>query len=178
MQTVGRDMKTRFRMRPFFSCAILILQSACLHRSRGGDVQVRVRPDTVDIRRDANAVTMKLSSVIRNSAAHELFYQPCGAYLQRLVEEAWATVWTPICVGAGTPTRIAPHDSATVDLEILAFFSRNSGGAVRLPVVDPRMTPGRYRVVVPVGRTAASSGIGIDQQLPLAQRASEPFEVR
>lgn len=160
------------------SCVVAILHSACLGGSGVRPVNINVRPDTVLIARTSDRISMKLTSVIRSNAENTLFYQPCGAYLERLVEGTWATVWTPTCLGAGPPTPIEPHDSATIDIDVLAFPARGSDGTVRLPIADSRLAPGQYRVIVPIGRSAAASGIGIDHSLPLAQRASHPFEIR
>jgi len=76
---------------------------------------------------------------------------------QRDIEGTWTTVFTPArfsnCLAA-----LGPGDSIVVPVRITAYTNHT------LPKLDPRMKPGRYRIVFgvfngdPEGRPAATIG--------------------
>ena len=152
---------------------ILTVCVACaISKSRKSTV-IRVVSDPVEMRRDSSAVSLRATVLIRNDGRRPLFFSrnACGAELQRSVDNGWQTVWMPACtLVIVPPLRIAPGDSVTTTFNAVAFTTNNA-----FPRYDPRMTAGRYRLLLPLGFKVDSRGIA--DRLDPDQRASDAFVV-
>jgi hypothetical protein len=168
--------ETLSRVRPAIvmaGVANVWLVVSCATSRSAESVSIRLQPDVVALRREPDAVALDLHAQIRNRSAQELYVAPslCGVELQRQLEGAWQTVWIPACAPvAYPPQRVAAGDSVSSSFTARAFTNDHT-----FPKYDPRMGPGRYRVVMRLGFRTNSTG-SIDQ-LPVDARASEPFVV-
>ncbi len=165
------SFRRRFVARPaLYTC---ILLAACAHPSGrvARSIDVRMASDTAELHRRSDGVSFDLLAQLRNNARASLFYFPCGAELQRDIDSEWITVWMPICIDRGSPATLAPRDSTSIVVSGEAFTVPN-----KLPRLDSRMVPGRYRLVVPLG--FRSNGTGITDAVPVEKRASTPFVLR
>jgi hypothetical protein len=164
---------------PAFKCLGLIALSACLHAHVAAPIEIRVLPDTVVMNRQGDAIYLRINSSLRNRNRRPLYYEPCWAYLERHMDTTWATVWTPMCLDGSAASVLAPGASVPIVVDVAVFFGPIApGAAVKLPRLDPRMTPGEYRIVVPVGAKRSRSGIGFAKPLPIEYRASQSFIIR
>lgn len=137
--------------------------------SSTGAVVVRLRDDIVTVRSEASGVYATLPVEIYNTGQRTGYYQvSCGVQLQRQVDTVWTTLWSQICVDAGTPLALAPLQRASVDIPFAAYRTSTA-----LPQADPRLVTGVYRILIQYGfelrdRTVVPYG-------EEAARASRPF---
>jgi hypothetical protein len=106
---------------------------------------VRTVEDTVELRRYPMATTFTVTAIARNDDSRPLLVVFCPTPAQREIDGTWTTVFTPNCLSQGL-TEVAPGDSVVVPVPVTGY----SPGSNTYPLLDPRMGPGRYRVVFAV----------------------------
>ena len=103
-------------------------------------VVVRTEEDTVSLQRTLAATYFDVTLIARNDDSREIRIGTCGTEVQRDIDGTWTTVFTPVCISEGY-TALAPGDS-------LIIPTHAAGYSAAYPPLDPRMIPGRYRLVV------------------------------
>jgi hypothetical protein len=103
---------------------------------------VRTVEDTVALHRFPMATTFTVTAIARNDDSRTLLLAMCGTGAQRDIDGTWTTLFTPACMSQGL-TPVAPGDSVVVPVHVTGY----SPASNTYPVLDPRMGPGRYRVV-------------------------------
>lgn len=131
---------------------------------------VRTVEDTVVLRRFPMATTFTVTAIARNDDSRTLLVAFCGTAAQRDIDGTWTTLFTPSCISQGL-TPVAPGDSVVVPVQVTGY----SPASNTYPVLDPRMGPGRYRVVFGVflGDPQRPQGLSVAQAQP-----SVPFIVK
>jgi hypothetical protein len=131
---------------------------------------VRTVEDTVALRRFPWATTFTVTAIARNDDSRTLLVAFCGTAAQRDIDGTWTTVFTPNCLSQGL-TPVAPGDSVVVPVPVTGY----SPTSHTYPVLDPRMGPGRYRVVfgVYLGEMQNQRNLSVGQTQP-----SVPFIVK
>ena len=147
------------------------LASGCGSKSGSAALRVAIRTveDTVELRRGPDATFFKVTAIARNEDSRVLLVELCGMQAQRDIDGTWITVFTPACLSSGV-TPLASGDSVVVPVTVFGYTVPNM-----YPPLDPRMGPGRYRLVFGVGLGDQSLPTGS----PLGQvQASRPFLVK
>jgi hypothetical protein len=122
--------------------SLLAALSAGGCRSAPLRLTVRTVEDTVVLRQFPMATTFTVTAVARNNDTRTLLVAMCGTGAQRDIDGTWTTLFTPFCMSQGL-TPVAPGDSAIVPVQVTGY----SPASNTYPVLDPRMGPGRYRLV-------------------------------
>lgn len=139
-------------------------------------VSVTIRDDTVRLVRAGNRVTLQTTAVVHNTSGRQLYYRlPCGYSLHRRFEGRWERVWPRDCTMAEEmPISFAAGDSVVFDVR---FYATTDGTV--LPVLDPRVTPGLYRLSFAILDSMANGKPGAPRRyLPVELRSSAPFPLR
>ena len=149
---------------PFLS----IFAGACATDSKSLPLNVAVRTaeDTVILQRTQSATFFDVTAIARNDDSREIKVATCGAEVQRDIDGTWTTVFSPVCISAGI-TALGPGDS-------LLIPTHAAGYTTAYPPLDPRMVPGRYRLLL---------GVFFGDSQPTSNwvsqaRASTPFIVK
>jgi len=131
---------------------------------------VRTVEDTVMLRRYPMATSFTVTAIARNDDSRPLLVVFCPIQAQRDIGGTWTTLFTPNCISQGL-TPVAPGDSVVVSVPVTGY----SPAFHTYPVLDPRMGPGRYRVVfgVYLGDPQNPRGLTVGQA-----QASTPFIVK
>lgn len=131
---------------------------------------VRTVEDTVALRRHPMATTFTVTAIVRNDDSRSLWVAMCGTAAQRDIDGTWTTLFTPVCMSQGL-NKVGPGDSVVVPVPVYGY----SPAFHTVPVLDPRMGPGRYRVVFGVflGDPQNPRGLTVGQAQP-----STPFIVK
>ncbi len=103
---------------------------------------VRTLEDTVMLQRNPMVASFTVTAIARNEDSRPLLVAMCGTQAQRDIDGTWTTLFTPACASQGL-NEVAPGDSVVVPVPVYGY----SRALNRYPVLDPRMGPGRYRVV-------------------------------
>jgi len=153
-------------------CVIGLLAAVFAGACRSAPLRLTVRTveDTVMLRRHPMATTFTVTVIARNDDSRPLWVAYCPTPAQRDIDGTWTTVFTPNCISQGL-TLIAPGDSVVVPVPVTGY----SPALNTYPVLDPRMGPGRYRVVFGVflGDPQNPRGLTVGQS-----QASTPFIVK
>jgi hypothetical protein len=155
------------RLLGLFAGAVIV---ACgIQNSRSLNVAVRTLEDTVTFFQTPEQSHFTVTAVARNDDSRPLYIALCGMTAQRDIGGKWTTVFTPTCTSNGL-TPLAPGDSVVVPVSVFGYSGLN-----RMPKLDPRMVPGRYRILFGV----FTGDPGREPHSTLAEsRASNPFEVK
>jgi hypothetical protein len=122
------------------------------------------------LRRTPMATSFTVTAIARNDDSRPLLVAMCGTEAQRDIDGTWTTLFSPACPSEGL-TPVAPGDSVVVPVEVAGY----SPAFHTYPVLDPRMGPGRYRVVFGVFLADQQS----PRRLTVGQaQASTPFIVK
>jgi hypothetical protein len=153
-------------------CLVGLLAAVFAGGCRSAPLRLTVRTveDTVMLRRYPMATTFTVTVIARNDDSRPLWVAYCPTPAQRDIDGTWTTVFTPNCISQGL-TLIAPGDSVVVPVPVTGY----SPALNTYPVLDPRMGPGRYRVVFGVflGDPQNPRGLTVGQS-----HASTPFIVK
>jgi hypothetical protein len=142
--------------------------TGCIPAAALGPNPIRVATDTLVLTASPSAVYVTVSLVLRNYTSRPLYIEDCGAIAERNMGKTWEVVWSPACLGGVPPGIVLPGDSVAFGL-LLAAYKTNGAE----PRFDPRMTPGSYRLVLPIGHS--TSPFSITDPLPLKKRTSPVF---
>jgi hypothetical protein len=88
------------------------------------------------------AASFTVTAIARNDDSRPLLVAMCGTAAQREIDGTWTTLFTPACTSQGL-TEVASGDSVVVRVPVTG----HSPALNTYPVLDPRMGPGRYRLV-------------------------------
>jgi hypothetical protein len=123
------------------------------------NLMVRTVEDTVALQHSPNGVYFNVTAIVRNDDTRPLDVEMCPTPAERDIGGVWTTVFTPNCISSGM-TPLSAGDSVVVPL-MVGYTTPNT-----YPPPDPRMLPGRYRVVFgvflgnPLGPTGTAVGQG------------------
>lgn len=162
-------MSTQTKMcRCLFGLLAAVFAGGC--RSAPLRLTVRTIEDTVMLRRNPMASSFTVTAIARNDDSRPLLVAMCGMEAQRDIDGTWTTLFTPICTSWGL-NKVAPGDSVVVPVPVYGY----SPASHTYPLLDPRMGPGRYRVVfgVYLGDPQNPRGLTVGQAQP-----STPFIVK
>jgi hypothetical protein len=91
--------------------------------------------------------SFEIPIIVHNASRENLYTQWCGVKAERLIEGTWEKVYAQDCLDVDNSTTVAPGQSATV-----TFFVVGAINTIARPHVALRLTPGAYRVVIPLWR--------------------------
>jgi hypothetical protein len=126
-------------------------------RKRHLDARIQAVQDTVPFYQLPKQASFAVTTIVHNDDHQRLFVALCGMEAQREIDGNWTTVFMPACPSNGL-TPLEPGDSIVVPVRITAYTDNT------FPQLDPRMKPGRYRILFgvfngdPEGRSAATIG--------------------
>jgi hypothetical protein len=100
--------------------------------------------DTVVMQRNPNGAYFNVTAIVRNDDTRSLVVQTCLTPVQCELNKIWTTVFTPNCLSSGL-TPLAAGDSVVLPVKVFAYTLPNT-----FPALDPRMEPGRYRLLLGV----------------------------
>jgi len=125
--------------------------------------------DTVILQRVPNGAFFNVTAIVRNEDTRLLEVGICVTPVQRDLGGRWTTVFIPTCLSSGM-TSLAAGDSLVVPVKAFGYTITNI-----LPPLDPRMGPGRYRLLFAVGLGDATVPTGSSGG---EMRPSAPFIVK
>jgi hypothetical protein len=137
------------------------------------NVTVQVPSDTVFVVRTKDRARLRTSVTLKNRGKATAYYKPgCGPSLQQRTAHGWESVWGQACaLSDSRALTIALGDSVNLDAHFLAYDRRNWG-----PVIDPRVRPGVYRLVIQsIGSRVDGDAWQIVDNLPVEKRSSVSF---
>jgi hypothetical protein len=154
-----------------FSLLAGILVVGCGSNSKSSPLHLVVRTveDTVMLQQSPSASYFTVTAIARNDDSRLLEVALCGMEAQRDIDGIWTTVFTPACTSSAL-TPLASGDSVVVPVNVVGYTAPNI-----YPPLDPRMGPGRYRLLF--GVFLADSGAPTGSPVGQAQ-ASAPFIVK
>jgi hypothetical protein len=132
-------------------------------------IAVRTVEDTAVLQRTAEETAFTVTAIVRNDDTRLAQVALCGMQAQRDINSVWTTVFTPWCSSSALRS-LASGDSIIVPVDVFGYTLPN-----RIPALDPRMVPGRYRLLfgVGLGDPGAPTGSSGGQVQP-----STPFTVK
>ena len=167
-------------MRCWPALAVVIASFGCAHGPdearvaalNSPPVAIRVEQDTVALMQTTRGAGFFVTATLRNDSDRLLIHPgSCGQVAQRRINDAWTTVWLPICLtttgGFGT---VAPHDSVRLGVNVYGFTD-----STLAPKLDPRLQPGVYRLLFSIGFV---DGNGVTETRPMDEGASTTFVVK
>ena len=125
--------------------ALAVLVCSCARNRVDNDLRgavVRIEPDSVPLERTAGVTRITVNVIIRNDRATPLYLFGCGPELQQEMNGRWQTVWSPVCISAGS-SAMAPGDSSKFTFKAARFAQ-----LAFEPQLDPRATAGKYRLLL------------------------------
>lgn len=147
---------------------------ACASGRQVPPFAIRVVPDPVTLDESPQGAGFHASALVRNDAARPLYVrQLCGVYPQRQIEGRWVIVWTPVCMSTGGLVTVPPHDSTAIEVDVFGFRAPDWA-----PRLDPRLTAGRYRLLVALGYDPVGIMGGFTDEWTDDERSSLPFVIR
>jgi hypothetical protein len=153
------------------SVLAVLLADGCGSSSQSSPPQIAVRivEDTVLLQRTAEETAFTVTAIVRNDDARLAQVALCGMQAQRDINGAWTTVFTPWCSSSALRS-LASGDSVIIPVNVFGYTLPD-----RIPALDPRMGPGRYRLLfgVGLGDSGGPTGSSVGQVQP-----STPFIVK
>src|SRR5665647_572960 len=126
----------------FFRTLLLVIGgvAACARYTAPALVAIRVVGDTAVLKSNPQGASFQAQAVVHNLGVRTIYVVGCGPSAEREINGEWTSVFSVACIGG--PTLVAaPGDSAVIPVTLYGY----TGGS--LPRLDPRATPGRYRLV-------------------------------
>lgn len=131
--------------------ALTIFVFGCVNTRHFRGVTIGIVEDSVRLTRTPEAVAFQVTAVLRNDSRHHLLVADCGPQAERKLDDGWDTIFSPICV-SDQGRSIPRGDSLTIPVSVFGYTKPNA-----YPQLDPRMNPGRYRLVFGLGLTPDST---------------------
>jgi hypothetical protein len=127
---------------------ILATLSSCVSASRTyraelNHVTFRVVEDSVSFHRTSRFISLDVHAIVRNDTRRTLFVGAYNIAAQRQIDSAWQTVWVNNCLGCPDYQSIPAGGSTTIPVTVLASLKPDT-----FPQADPRLTRGRYRLLL------------------------------
>ena len=150
-----------------FSLLVVMITIGCGSHTDSAPLRVSVRAveDTVLLHRDSSVTAFRVTAVVRNDDSRSLQVAMCGVEAERDIGGQWTSVFRPFCA-SNALSPLAPRDSVIVPVNPYGYTDSSTA-----PKLDPRMVPGRYRVVFGVYQQNASV-------TDVHRQASTPFTVK
>lgn len=133
-------------------------------------VAIRVFEDTVAFRQNSEETSLHVTAIVRNRDSRPVYVVGCFPSAERDIDGTWTTVFIPTCMGQSS-WLVGSGDSTMIPITLYGFKTPNM-----MPKLDPRASPGRYRLIFPVGPTDPFMGPIPPSLIQLT--ASSPFIVR
>ena len=105
------------------------------------NLRITTLEDTVVMQRKPAGAYFNVTAIVRNDDRRSLAVETCLTPAQREINGVWTTVFTPNCLSGGS-TPLAPGDSVVLPVRVFGYTIPNT-----FPPLDPRMEPGRYRLL-------------------------------
>jgi hypothetical protein len=123
-----------------------LVSGACASHSNLTPLNLMVSTveDTVVMQRSPNGAYFNVTAIVRNDDTRSLVVETCLTPVQRELNGVWTTVFTPNCLSEGL-SPLAAGDSVVLPVRAFGYTKPNS-----FPALDPRMEPGRYRLLLGV----------------------------
>ena len=155
---------------------ILATLSSCASVSRTDRAELnrvtfRVVEDSVRLRSSSKFIAFDVHAIVRNDTRRTLLAGVYNIAAQRQIDSAWQTVWVDNCVSCPGYQSIPARDSITIPVRVLASLTPDT-----FPQADPRLTVGRYRLLIEVAFPRDSSAQLV--MMPTAPREVEFRDVR
>ena len=112
-------------------------------RSEWNRVTIRVVEDSVSLARSSESISFNVDAAIRNDLRRPVLMNLCGISAQREIDDAWYTVWSSNCLTSLGFQLIPAGASITIPVGVYASVKPD-----RFPQADPRLTQGRYRLLL------------------------------
>lgn len=130
---------------------ILATLSSCVSVSRTdraelNHVSFRIVEDSVSLHRSPRFISLDVHAIVRNDTRRTLFVGSYDIAAQRQIDSAWQTVWVNNCLGCPDYQSIPAGGSITIPVTVLASLTPDT-----FPQADPRLTHGRYRLLLELG---------------------------
>ena len=130
---------------------ILATLSSCVSVSRAdraelNRVSFRVVEDSVSLHRSSRFISLDVHAIVRNDTRRTLFVGSYDIAAQRQIDSAWQTVWVGNCLDCPDYQSIPAGGSITIPVTVLASLKPDT-----FPQADPRLTHGRYRLLLELG---------------------------
>ena len=145
-------MKMKFLLPVFvFSVAPYVLaglfSAGCGSNPFSGPLRVVVRTDedTVSMRQLIGATGFEVTAIVRNDDSRVVQVALCNFGAQRDIDGTWTTLYWPSCFSPGFRS-LAPGDSVVRPVLVVGYTDSRT-----IPKLDPRMVPGRYRLLFGAG---------------------------
>jgi hypothetical protein len=127
---------------------ILAALNSCVSVSRTdraelNHVSFRVVEDSVSFHRSSEFISLDVHAIVRNDTRRTLFVGAYDLAAQRQIDSVWQTVWVANCMGCPNYQSIPAGGSITIPVTVLASLK-----PYILPQADPRLTNGRYRLLM------------------------------
>ena len=127
---------------------ILATLSSCVSVSRTeraelNHVSFRVVEDSVALHRSSRFISLDVHAIVRNDTRRTLFVGSYDIAAQRQIDSAWQTVWVNNCLACPDYQSIPAGGSITIPVTVLASLTPDT-----FPQADPRLTHGRYRLLL------------------------------
>jgi hypothetical protein len=126
-----------------FSFLAVLMTIGCGSHTASAPLRVSVRTveDTVLLHRDSSVTAFTVTAVVRNDDSRPLQVAMCGVEAERDIGGQWTSVFRPFCA-SNALSPLAPRDSMIVPVNAYGYTDSSTA-----PKLDPRMIPGRYRVI-------------------------------
>jgi len=127
---------------------ILATLSSCVSVSRTDRAELnhasfRVVEDSVSFHRSSEFISLDVHAIVRNDTRRTLFVGAYDIAAQRQIDSAWQTVWVDNCMSCPDYQSIPAGGSITIPVTVLASLKPHI-----FPQADPRLTTGRYRLLM------------------------------
>src|SRR6202049_4168985 len=129
---------------------------------------IRPAQDTAWLSVRPPTTSFEISVVVHNASSQTVYTAWCGGWAERLIQGTWQKVSTPSCLSVDDKTTLPPGHSVTLALAV--FGARDPA---TYPQLDPRMTAGVYRAVIPLWVERKGTRVS----LPEPERRSSTFIV-
>lgn len=114
-------------------------------RAELNQVSFRVVEDSVSFHRSPRFISLDVHAIVQNDTRRTLFVGSYDIAAQRQIDSAWQTVWVSNCPACPAYQSIPAGGSITIPVTFLASLTPDT-----FPQADPRLTRGRYRLLLRV----------------------------
>jgi hypothetical protein len=142
-QTVFRRLQASTLIVATFSSCVSLTSADRAELSR---VSFRVMEDSVSLHRSSESIAFEVHAVVRNDTQRTLLAGIYRISVQRQIDASWQTVWVGNCLSCPDYGAIAAGGSIVIPVGVYASLRPDM-----LPRADPRLSGGRYRLLLELG---------------------------
>jgi hypothetical protein len=139
-QTVFRRLQASTLIVATFSSCVSVSRA---DRAELNRVSFRVMEDSVSLHRSSESIAFEVRAVVRNDTRRTLLAGVYRISAQRQIDASWQTVWVGNCLSCPGYQAIVAGGSIVIPVAVYASLKANT-----LPQADPRLTGGRYRLLL------------------------------